>query len=118
MHLESIGEIIATRRLSLVDDPATQILVQMGKPQPYPENGSYYCPFQIVGIGDGKVRYGAGVDEFQAIELCLQIIGVYLWVWNGDHNGRLRWECDEKLLGFPMPDISPDESGNKSPSRI
>jgi hypothetical protein len=82
----------------------------MGKPQPFPdskESDDTYCPYQITGAGDQRVRYAAGVDAFQAIELALKMIGADLSNLNRGLNGRLCWECDQSGgLGFPVfPEI-------------
>ena len=105
MRLNSIGEVIAARRLSLIDEPNREILVKMGKPQKTPSEEDFFCPFQITGIGDERVDSIVGIDAFQAIQLTLQFIGGRLMLLNRENGGRLRWECDEKGgFGFPVPD--------------
>ncbi len=54
MHLDSVGEVIATRRLSLVDEPNRELLVKMGKPQKTPKNG-WSCTLQVTGVGSERV---------------------------------------------------------------
>ena len=39
MELDTIGEVIATRQLCLVDDPSREILVKIGKPQLSEQDG-------------------------------------------------------------------------------
>jgi hypothetical protein len=100
-----VGEVIAERELFLLDEnpPLTQIRVLLGKPRPFPENNnSYYCPIQILGIGDQKVRYAGGV---QALELAIQMIGYELHLKvNKTCGGRLRWASAKGVdLGFPLP---------------
>jgi hypothetical protein len=105
MKLDSLGVVIATRRLVLANDAGRRILVKMGKPEPLPDalGDDQYCPFQITGIGTERVKYAAGVDAFQSIELALKMIGAELTRLNQKHGGRLRWECDEHGdLGFPI----------------
>jgi hypothetical protein len=105
MKLETVGEVIAVRKLQLSGEPSSEILVKLGKPQPFPDSpeaDDFYCPFQITGAGDERVRYAAGVDGFQAIELTVKLIGVVLSKLSRELNGRLRWECDENGgIGFP-----------------
>jgi len=109
MKIETLGEVMATRRLQVSGEPEREVLVKLGRPQPSrdaPDSGEYFCPFQITGAGDERVRYAAGVDAFQAIELTLRLIGAELHRLNGQVEGRLRWECDESgNLGFP-PDLA------------
>ena len=105
MKLSSVGDVIAVRRLFLANEPSRKITVLMGKPQPLPDalGEDHYCPIQITGLGNEKVRYAAGVDAFQAIELAFRMIGVELGVLNRNNGGRLRWEYDEEVgLGFPQ----------------
>jgi hypothetical protein len=105
MRRETLDEVMATRGLQVLGEPGREVLVKLGRPRPAvdaPESGEYFCPFQITGIGDERVRYAAGVDAFQAIELTLKLIGAYLRRLNGEAGGKLRWGCDANGgLGFP-----------------
>jgi len=110
MKLESLGETIATRTLSLLcdDGPPSEVLALLGKPTQTPGYDDFYCPYQIKGVGTEKVRYSCGIDTFQALQLAIRSLGVELEVLNKDLRGRLRWEGDEKgWLGFPDP-LGPD----------
>ena len=53
MDFDSIGEIIATRRLHYFDEANHQrtVSVLVGKPQQLPDSSDYLCPFQVIGIG-------------------------------------------------------------------
>jgi hypothetical protein len=107
MQLDSVGDVIATRGLFLANEPSHKIVVKMGKPQPLPDalGDDHFCPIQIVGLGSEKVKYAAGVDAFQSVELGLKMIGIELAVLNREHEGQLRWECNERGdLGFPFPE--------------
>ena len=104
LKLEGVGELIATRTLTLRQEngPTSEIMVLLGKPQPLPKHEDYYCPYQIKGAGDEQVRYTCGVDSFQALHLALSTVAVELEVLNKELAGRLRWECDDTGgLGFP-----------------
>lgn len=105
MQLDDVGEAIATRVLHLHGEGETrEAVVIIGKPRPFADSSGYYCPFQIRGLGSEKVKWAAGVDAVQAIELVMKAIGAELHVLNELHNGRLRWEADDTGdLGFPMP---------------
>jgi hypothetical protein len=107
MNLSDLGQVIAERRLRLVGEEGEgrQILVLLGSPRTFPDSPDYYCPYQITGIGDGKIRHVGGVDAFQALEFALQALGAKLQALNQDLNGKLRWDADEKgSLGFPVPE--------------
>jgi hypothetical protein len=104
VKLESVGEVIATRTLTLLRNQgvASEIVVILGKARPMPDHQDCYCPYQIKGAGDEKVRYQCGVDPFQALHLALSTLAVELEVLNKEVGGKLRWHCDETGgLGFP-----------------
>ena len=102
--MNTLGEVVAVRCLSLVDEPNREILVKMGR-QRTPGEEDYFCPFQISGMGDERIDAIFGIDAFQAMQLTLQFIGARLLILNQENGGRLRWVCDEKGgLGFPIPD--------------
>ncbi len=104
MYLDSIEEIIAVRELYIGDEPtsARKVTVSIGKPQPFPDSQNYYCPFQIVGAGSENIKYAAGVDATQSLQLVMYILGTTLQFLNKGLNGALRWEGNSKGdLGFP-----------------
>jgi hypothetical protein len=105
LKLENVGEIIATRTLTLdrPGGPASAATVSLGKP--LPDGEQFCCPYQIKGAGDEKVRCAYGVDAFQALQLALSILGVQLEELNKELGGRLRWELGERNdFGFPSFD--------------
>lgn len=104
MKLESIGETIAARNLSLIsnDGPPSEVLVLLGKPMQTPGHDDFYCPYQIKGVGAEKVRYMCGIDAFQALQLAMRALAADWEVLNRNLGGNLRWEGDEEgWLGFP-----------------
>ncbi len=104
MKLESVGEIIATRTLVLLreEKPPLEVTVLLGKPQQLPDFPDYYCPYQIKGVGSGKVLCSCGVDPFQALELALSTLGSEVEILNTELGGKLRWDCGSNGdLGFP-----------------
>jgi hypothetical protein len=107
VNLTSVGEVIAVRKLTLQDDSGshTEVLVILGKPQPFPDSSDYFCPYQIKGIGGEKIKYLGGVDAFQAIGFALQALGAELQVLNEKVKRNLRWDGGEQgSLGFPIPE--------------
>ena len=98
MELRSIGTVIATRELSLPDE--RKVIVRIGMPALFSEGRDYYCPFQITGIGDERIRYIGGVDAVQALLLTFKTIGVLLSVSDEAKAGFLTW-LDVKDFGFP-----------------
>jgi len=99
-----LGDIIATRRLYLVDDPETQVVVNIGKPRPTPQHDDFFCTLQVTGIGDERVDAIYGIDSIQALLLTLKYAGATLVRLNKMVGGRLRWECDEGG-GFGFPEL-------------
>jgi hypothetical protein len=101
--IKNIEEVIATRSI-LVKDKEKKITIIIGKPKQFPDTPDYYCPYQILGIGDEKIRYAAGIDAVQAIQLAMVMIGSDLYTLKEATTGQLRWKGDEKGdLGFPAP---------------
>src|SRR5687767_13547452 len=101
MELSDVGEVIAERRLTLEGDPASEVCVRIGKPVNFPDSTDYLAAYQITGIGSEKVKYAAGIDALQSLQLVLRMIGYDLKILNNSVNHGLRWEGDEHgFLGF------------------
>lgn len=107
MKINKIETIIATRELALGDDKKVVIII--GKPEKFPDYEDYYCPYQIVGIGNENIRYAGGIDGVQALLLALNMIGADLYTSNEFKAGILSWKSGEKdNIGFPVPDVLRD----------
>lgn len=107
-EISEISEVVAERRLYLEGEPDTNICVRLGRPQKIssPTSGDVVlCPYQILGIGDEKVRSAGGVDEIQALQLAMEMVGSELYFkLNRKCGGKLRWEAGKGGdLGFPVP---------------
>lgn len=104
MDLKSIGEVIATRKLWVTDQQGGKhvITVLLGKPEPFSDSSNFYCAYQLLGIGSEKIRYAAGVDGIQAVELALKAIGHELLASSGAKSGNLRWCEDDGSVGDPF----------------
>jgi hypothetical protein len=103
MKQNSLGVIIARRRLCWPGKEGNKITVLIGKPRPFPESKrfphrDYYCPYQIVGVGDQKTRYAAGVDAVQALQLVFTAIGIDLQLINKRRSSPLRWLVEDQVL--------------------
>lgn len=109
MQIDSLGDVILTRKIFIVGEHEREIVINIGKPKELEDNGDHYCPYQIVGIGNEKIRYAIGIDQIQAMQLTLSRIGVDLYTSEEGRSGNLRWIGDEKGdLGFPVPDSIKD----------
>jgi hypothetical protein len=107
VKLSNVGEVIAERKLVLQGDSGKdrEVSVLLGKPERFADSTDYYCPYQVRGIGEEKVKYLGGVDAFQAIGLALRALGAELQILNQQASGKLRWDADESgSLGFPIPE--------------
>ncbi len=54
-----------------------RVVAKIGQPQKA-EDGHWFCPYQIVGLGNDKVRRAPGVDSFQALQLVMQAVRAHL----------------------------------------
>jgi hypothetical protein len=106
LELKEVGPVIATRQLDLRGKPTVKVIV--GKPRPYPEPPEdYYCPFQIVGLGNEKIYYASGVDSVQALALALRKIGILLNASKAYKRGELTMYNDRELI-FPLSEDARD----------
>jgi hypothetical protein len=104
MFPKDIGVVIAVRELSFTDNnnSKNKLVVAIGKPEPFPNSEGYYCPFQISGGGSEKIKYAAGIDAVQSLQLVMEMIGATLQFMSKELDGELRWEgTDTNELGFP-----------------
>lgn len=105
MDLENIGEVIAIREMTFVDKAGSRskLTVSIGKPQPFPDSDNYYCPFKISGAIVDRIKYAAGLDAIQALQLVMTMIGANLAFLAEKLEGELSWEGgSDGELGFPM----------------
>lgn len=93
-----LGQVIAERALHSAELPEG-ITVRIECPQKT-EHGDFVTPYQMIGIGEEKVRYGAGVDAVQALQLAFQKLGAEIQFGLKEYN--LRW-LDGDDAGFPTP---------------
>ena len=102
MHLKSVGALLAERVLDLETSAGKrEVRVLIGIPREIPESTDVFCPYQIVGLLEGSVRYTEGVDAAQAIYLAMEAIGTALAATPEARAGRLTW-YGETALGFPV----------------
>ena len=104
MYLHNIDEVIAVRELFLTsgEESRRKVKVVIGKPEPFPGSEGFYCPFQICGIGPEEIKYSAGVDAVQALQLVMSMIGSTLAFRAKETDGDLLWAGDESGgFGFP-----------------
>ena len=103
MNFDSLGEIIATRTLHLVDEHGHKrpVSVFIGKPEPAADSG-YKCCYQVIGIGSQETKLAHGTDSIQALQSAMMLAGANLHVLNLEIGGKLSWNGHAPGdLGFP-----------------
>ena len=96
--LTEIGRPIAERVLS-IEGSAETVSVRLGEPQPFPDGQDWYCPYEVVHGDQKMVRFAAGVDSLQALQLALIGLASNVYVTNRELEQGLRW-YDNRELGF------------------
>lgn len=101
MHPGTIRHVLAKRTYELTEGPVSRpVTVLIGLPFEMTDSADFRCPYQILGLGEARVRYTEGVDEAQAIYLAMEAIGTFLAGRPEAREGRLTW-YGEPALGFP-----------------
>ena len=84
-----LGPVLAEREYILKPDGV--VTIRLGQPFAPPEfPNESWCPFQIEGLGSGRVRRAIGIDHFQSISLAMTSIGTTLYTSDEYQAGRLR----------------------------
>jgi uncharacterized protein (DUF302 family) len=110
---ETIGDVIAERRLSVVGLPELKVIIQLGKPRDAEElfkdgkeAADAFCPFRILGVGDEHIHYAIGIDAIQALQLVMKAITAEIAVLSKQYEYTFRWFDDSGGdLGFPGIDL-------------
>ena len=104
MEFESIGEIIASRMIHVVDEHGNKrpVSIFIGKPQPSADSSGYRCAYQIIGIGNQETHIGHGRDSIHALKTAMILLGDTLNNLNDEIGGKLVWNGGRKgELGLP-----------------
>lgn len=96
-----LGVVIAERRFHVLGRPEMDVRLRLGMPRAFDDSeGDFYCPYQIVGLGEEVVRYVGGVDGLQALELAIRFMPTELETLRHRCPG-LRWaDAPDGHLGF------------------
>jgi hypothetical protein len=76
-----------------------RVVVRVARPKRH-RRGGFRCEYQIIGLGDDTIRFGAGLDALQALQIALRNIGAELYLRYRELDLRLDGSKD---LGFPKP---------------
>lgn len=93
---EELDEVVATRTFDRAD--GTKVVLKIGRPSSSPDQkDSFRCPFQVIGLGNGAVKFTYGVDGIQALELTLQRAFAYLEAQDDVRDGAVKWLGSDNL---------------------
>lgn len=70
---------------------------------PEGDDKHWWCRYSIGWPDQPKVSKGYGIDQFQAISLTMQKIGVEIYCSDYHKTGRLQWDGHGNGYGFPVP---------------
>src|SRR5260370_56237 len=103
MVIDDIGQVIAERILkrSVNGKDPKEVIIRLGRPQPFLEDSGFYSPFGGVGLGEPKIRYAAGADAFQSLQLVLRMISVLLHYYRHEPSVEMFFLEPGDDLGFP-----------------
>jgi len=99
MTQHQLGIVIARREFEC---DGGKVILEVGTPYPVDDGGTRFCPYRIVGLGEGRVRRAGGVDSAQALVLALQIAAADLYAYAETNQAKLTW-CGQLNLGLPVP---------------
>lgn len=91
------------KRVLRLDD-ATDVVVDVDYPKLDPDtDGHYVCNYTITGLPKLINGSSMGVDEIQALDIAMQLIGNRLYTRSEFKTGRLKWPFSPDALdiGFP-----------------
>jgi hypothetical protein len=90
---DDVGEIIAERRLTLLDEPNRDVSIVIGRPTQIDGSDDFECRFQVRGLD--AVRAAYGVDGVQALQEATFLLRAVLKRLLATHAG-LRWLDGER----------------------
>jgi hypothetical protein len=105
--------VIVERVFKVTDEDGTtgEVKLQIGKPYRVAESNSslmWRCPFQIIGVGSGKVHTAPGMDSLDALLLALRLAESYLL--SERRREKITW-LDDEDLGLPtFPSITEESA--------
>lgn len=100
-----MNSVIARRSYRFIDASGRErpVTIEIGSPNPFPDDTGYRCPVRVDGLGDGVVREIGGIDALQALLLALRFLNTTLPAFAQEAGGRLVWEDDSEDLGLIAP---------------
>jgi hypothetical protein len=117
-----LGEVILERDFKIhhSDGSAGTVKLRVGKTYPKSETSGHlrwFCPCQLVGIGNETVQEMPGIDSVDALLTSLMYAHLRLKDYIRTDNLRITW-LGEDHLGLPDLDVADDENENSEHSAI
>jgi hypothetical protein len=102
MKSGDLNDVIATRvlELRLSSGETRPLTISIGRPERFLGENVYFCQYRIVGAGSARVKYAAGTDGIQALQLVMPMIDADLFLICQQYGGALKWEGSDNI-GFP-----------------
>lgn len=99
-----LGEVILEREFEALksDGRSSRVLVKIAKPTFNPKD-DWECRFQIIGIGNEKIRHTAGVDSLHALLFTIGMIEELIHYWERVEKTKITWLGMDDL-GLKTPD--------------
>jgi len=90
-----LGPVIAERLLTFHrrGKKTREVRVRLGRPRPWPDtlDGDWMCTYQVLGLGDDRVRHTIGVDGLQALLLAAHVLPADVAARAKQERGECRW---------------------------
>ena len=103
---QELGEVIAERTMQFVATAGWKGLVTVRVGRPVHDDQlppAWFCPYQIEGVGAGKVQSSLGADAIQALQASLHLIPIELAGYLRKPGGHLRF-LDQTGGSWPNSD--------------
>jgi hypothetical protein len=73
-----------------------EVRVRLGRPRPWPKslNSDWMCTYQVLGLGDDRVKRAIGVDGLQALLLAAHVLPAEVAARAKNEGGACRWTPD------------------------
>ena len=92
-----IANVIASRRLAVVGQPAREVIIRLGKPRPEADPSVWMCSYLVEGIPDERRRTARGADSLQALQCAIQAAKVTI----AESGIVCTWNTEPGDIGIP-----------------
>ena len=101
LKIESVGEIIASRKMEFVFDDGRkeEAFLRVGMPFEHSKELDWCCPYELGTLSEKKLFGMIGIDAVQALELTMKTLPVEIEHWERKKKGRFHF-LDEVGAGL------------------